>query len=216
MGLISDFFELLYPTCCPGCGEGTSPDTVWCEPCFRHIWDPRLIQTSRTAHLHGCYTLCNYEGPLRECIIQLKYGGRTGRKQVFPPLLNRFPYWDRLEECEAIFPVPLSKKKKKERGYNQVDMMFGDWMTKRGLPYMADGLVRFRNTGTQSLLSRKERYNNIKGAFHINRGIQVQGKIVLVVDDVFTTGATMEAVAHELRRAGAKKVLGLTIASGAL
>ena len=216
MKLLEDLVSLLYPTCCPGCQRVTSPDTVWCEECLRPLWDPRLLNSSYTEHLDGCYTLCNYEGAIRDCIIQLKYGGRVGRKQVFPPLLTRFPYWDQLQECDLAIPVPLSRKKLKERGYNQVDMIFESWMKKQGWTYLENGLIRFRNTHTQSLLSRQERYQNAKGSFHIRPGITVKEKTILLLDDIYTTGATMEAVAYELKRAGAKKVMGLTIASGAM
>ena len=215
MSLWSMLVEMLYPTCCPGCGKAMAPDVVWCEACLRKIWDPRVLNSSFTAHLSGCYTLCLYDGIIRECIIQLKYNGRIGRKPVFPPLLNRFPWWDRLSDCEMVIPVPLSKKKMRDRGYNQVDAMFEDWMKAHGKTYVPKGLVRIRNTGTQSLLSKQERYQNIKGVFHINHGVDVRGKTILLVDDVYTTGATMEAAAHELKTAGAAKVVGMTIASGA-
>ena len=216
MKLWEDILDLIYPTICPGCGKVTERDTVWCEDCIRRIWNPRLINSSRSEHLDGCYTLCNYEGEIRECILQLKYNGKIERKKSFPPLLHRFPYWDRLKECTPVIPVPLSKAKMKTRGYNQVDMIFKEWMEKEGKTYLPHGLVRFRTAETQSLLSRRERKENIKGVFHVNHGIDLTGKTVLLVDDVYTTGATMESAAHELIRAGAEKVMGLTIASGAV
>lgn len=73
--------------------------------------EPKAFNSSHTDHFHGCYTLCNYEGAVRQVIIQLKYGGRIDRKRAFPPLLARFPYWDRLSFCHYVIPVPLSKKK---------------------------------------------------------------------------------------------------------
>ena len=118
-------------------------------------------------------------------------------------------------ECGLVIPIPLSSEKKKWRGYNQVDLMFGTWMKEAGYDYRTDALVRIRSAHTQSLLSRKERFQNIKGVFHIARSMDVKGETILVVDDIYTTGATMEAAAHELMRAGAKKVMGMTIASGA-
>ena len=114
-----------------------------------------------------------------------------------------------------MIPIPLSSEKKKWRGYNQVDLMFAAWMKEAGYDYRPDALVRIRSAHTQSLLSRKERFQNIKGVFHIARSMDVKGETILVVDDIYTTGATMEAAAHELMRAGAKKVMGMTIASGA-
>lgn len=98
---------------------------------MKRVWNPRLLNSSHTDHLHGCYTLCNYEGAVRKIIIQLKYGGRIDRKKAFPPLLSRFPYWRRLAFCSLVIPVPLSQKKWDSRGYNQVDMMFEEWMEKQ-------------------------------------------------------------------------------------
>lgn len=208
--------ELLYPTCCPGCGKKTDPHRPWCESCIRKFWNPRLLNSSHTAHLDGCYTLCNYEGAMRQCILQLKYGGKTSRKRVFPVLLDRFPWWDRLEEADDIIPVPLSRLKYQKRGYNQVDLIFETWMKRNGRNYMPQGLVRFRDTATQSLLARNERFSNIGGVFHINRNVDIMNHFVLLLDDVYTTGATMESAARELKRAGARRVTGMTIASGAL
>ncbi len=215
MRLITDILETLYPTCCPGCGHVVDPNVQWCEACLRKIWNPRLLNSSFTDHLSGCYTCCDYAGAIRDCIIQIKYGGRRSRKRVFAPLLSRFPWWDRMRECGLVIPIPLSSEKKKWRGYNQVDLMFAAWMKEAGYDYRPDALVRIRSAHTQSLLSRKERFQNIKGVFHIARSMDVKGETILVVDDIYTTGATMEAAAHELMRAGAKKVMGMTIASGA-
>lgn len=183
MKLFHDLADIFYPTTCPGCGKVVERDRGWCEDCLKRVWNPRLLNSSHTDHLHGCYTLCNYEGAVRKIIIQLKYGGRIDRKKAFPPLLSRFPYWGRLAFCSLVIPVPLSQKKWDSRGYNQVDMMFEEWMEKAGNKYLPRGLVRFRAAETQSLLSRSERYDNIKGIFHINRNVDVRGKYILLVEN---------------------------------
>ena len=95
-------------------------------------------------------------------------------------------------------------------------MIFRKWMETAGKIYLPYGMVRMRNTETQSLLTKEERYKNMRGVFHVNKGLSVEGKKILLVDDVYTTGATIESAAHELIRAGAEKVVGITIASGAL
>lgn len=92
--------------------------------------------------------------------------------------------------------------------------MKSGWKSRKEIP--AKGPCTLPRAETQSLLSRSERYDNIKGIFHINRNVDVRGKYILLVDDVYTTGATMESAAHELKRAGAASVTGLTIASGAM
>ena len=89
-------------------------------------------------------------------------------------------------------------------------------METSGKTYIPHGMVRMRNTETQSLLTKEERYKNMRGVFHVNKGTSVKGKKILLADDIYTTGATMESAAHELMRAGAEKVVGITIASGAL
>ena len=215
MGLFEDLIDIIYPASCPGCGKVMDSGGLWCEDCLKTIWDPRLINSSNTGHLKGCYTLCRYEGSLRDCIIGLKYNNRKEKKRAFPPLLDRFPYWQRLGSFDMVIPVPLSRQKMEKRGYNQVDLMFEEWMERHHKDYVKNGLVRIRSAETQSLLSRTERFENIKGLFHIQKGLSVKGKTILIVDDVYTTGATMESCAHELMRAGAGKVMGLTIASGA-
>ena len=208
--------ELLYPWCCPGCGKLTSYKTIWCGSCINDTWNTRMFYSSVTDHLDGCYTLCDYHSGMRKCILQLKYNGKSELSKAFPPLLDRFPWWDRMEDFKIVIPVPLASRKMKERGYNQVDKMFQKWMESAGKEYFPQGLVRLRRGETQSLLTRVERYKNIKGAFHINKGMDVKGRKILLVDDVYTTGATMEAAAHELKLGGAEKVVGMTIASGAI
>ena len=149
-------------------------------------------------------------------MIRLKYNGRVELKHAFPPLLTVFPWWERLKEYEIVIPIPLSKARFRERGYNQVDMIFRKWVETSGKTYIPHGMVRMRNTETQSLLTKEERYKNMRGVFHVNKGTSVKGKKILLADDIYTTGATMESAAHELMRAGAEKVVGITIASGAL
>ena len=87
-----------------------------------------------------------------------------------------------MEDFKIVIPVPLASRKMKERGYNQVDKMFQKWMESAGKEYFPQGLVRLRRGETQSLLTRVERYKNIKGAFHINKGMDVKGRKILLVE----------------------------------
>lgn len=207
--------DLLFPVRCPGCGRMTCADAPWCRTCLAAFWHPRLIADSRRGALDGCYTCCQYDGALRECILQLKYGGRRSRGRVFPQLLEAFPWWDRLSSYDLAVPVPLSAARRAERGYNQCDEIFSDFLTRAGKEYIPDFLVRIRDTKVQSKLSREARRDNVRGAFHVNRGRSAAGRRVLLVDDVYTTGATLGEAARELRRAGAASVMGFTAASGA-
>lgn len=215
MNLLSMLLEVLYPSCCPGCEKATSPDKLWCNDCLALFWNPRLLNSSFQKHLSGCYTLCNYEEGIRNAIIGLKYSDKTEYKRAFPELLDAFPFWERLRHCRLAIPIPLSKKRKSQRRYNQVDLIFQEWLTNHGWEYLPEGLVRTRDTKVQSLLKKEERSKNLKGAFHGNYGVDIQGKDILLLDDVYTTGITMVEAASELKRMGAKTVIGLTLASGA-
>lgn len=191
--------ELLYPWCCPGCGKLTSYKTIWCGSCINDTWNPRLVNSSVTDHLDGCYTLCDYHSGMRKCILQLKYNGKSELSKAFPPLLDRFPWWDRMEDFKIVIPVPLASRKMKERGYNQVDKMFQKWMESAGKEYFPQGLVRLRRGETQSLLTRVERYKNIKGAFHINKGMDVKGRKILLVDPCCGSGSFLLAIIRKIR-----------------
>lgn len=92
MKLAESILELFYPSTCPGCGNHTSLKNLWCEKCIRQFWNPRMLSSSLTKYLCGCYTLCNYTGGLRKCVIRLKYNGRVELKHAFPPLLTAFPW----------------------------------------------------------------------------------------------------------------------------
>ena len=156
MKLAESILELFYPSTCPGCGNHTSLKNLWCEKCIRQFWNPRMLSSSLTKYLCGCYTLCNYTGGLRKCVIRLKYNSRVELKHAFPPLLTVFPWWERLKEYETVIPIPLSKARFRERGYNQVDMIFRKWVETSGKTYIPHGMVRMRNTETQSLLTKEE------------------------------------------------------------
>lgn len=109
----------------------------------------------------------------------------------------------------------MSKKRKEERGYNQTDILFQKWMELQGRIYYPDGLVKLRNTYPQSMLSRIGRIKNLKHSFHVNKYINIKGKEILLLDDIYTTGATLKMAAKELKRVGAKRVIGMVIASNA-
>lgn len=91
MGLFEDLIDIIYPSTCPGCGKVMDSGGLWCEDCLKTIWDPRLINSSNTGHLKGCYTLCRYEGSLRDCIIGLKYNNRKEKSGHFLRCWTVFP-----------------------------------------------------------------------------------------------------------------------------
>jgi ComF family protein len=115
-------------------------------------------------------------------------------------------------EADLIVPVPLHKVREKERGYNQADLLAKPLAKLLKLPRQPVLLMRTRPRPEQQVLSLRERWESVRGAFATRRGSKVDNRRVLLVDDVMTTGATLDACARALREAGAKSVAGLTVA----
>jgi competence protein ComFC len=154
-----------------------------------------------------------YEGSLVRAILLLKF-------ERIEPLGVWFA--DRLAEAvgnekdvlraDVVVPVPLHRERERERGYNQAALLSKPLAKRLRLPHKAVLLMRTRARPDKRILSLEERWESVRGAFATRPGSQVDNQRVLLVDDVLTTGATLDACARALREAGAKSVVGLTIA----
>jgi ComF family protein len=114
--------------------------------------------------------------------------------------------------ADVVVPVPLHRERERERGYNQAALISRPLSKKLGLPHKAVLLMRTRARPDKRILSLEERWESVRGAFATRPGSQVDNLRVLLVDDVLTTGATLDACARALLDAGAKSVIGLTVA----
>jgi ComF family protein len=117
--------------------------------------------------------------------------------------------------ADVVVPVPLHRERQRERGDNQADLIAKPLARRLGLPYRAVLLLRTRPRPDKHLLGPSERWESVRGAFATRPGSQVDNLCVLLVDDVMTTGAILDACAQALRGAGAKAVIGLTVARAA-
>jgi len=150
-----------------------------------------------------------YEGPVAAAIKRFKFG----RQIVFQPLLQSWLHRpDCLElvaEADLLLPVPLHPRRLKARGFNQALLLAQGFPEK---PIGLEVLSRVRHTIPQVGLNPKERRENVKGAFAVSSPDAVQGKKILLIDDLYTTGSTVRECARVLLRAGAKRVEVLTVA----
>lgn len=117
-----------------------------------------------------------------------------------------------LTEIDAVVPVPLHRGRLRERGYNQAELIAKPLARTLGVPVGSYLLVRTKPRPSRLLLSRRERWVTVRGAYEIRKGARVDNLRILLIDDVFTTGATLDACSRALKRAGAKSVAGLTVA----
>jgi len=152
---------------------------------------------------------------VREVIHRYKYQ----RAFWFEPFLTRLLLHKALpallhQDWDFIIPVPLYPLKQREREFNQAERLATQLSIGTGIPSNSSLLWRIRATSTQTLLSRQQRAANVRGAFAMRSGIRLNGERVVLVDDVFTTGATTSACAQVLRAAGAGDVCVWTVARG--
>jgi ComF family protein len=150
-----------------------------------------------------------FDGPIRNALHQMKYRSDIGLGDALAAQMTGFVHtldWP----IDLVTPVPLSKSRRRERGYNQVALVARPLSMALGLTYAPAALVRCKNTHSQVGLSREERRENVRGVFRADA--RVRGKTILLVDDVATTGSTLTSGAEALLAAGASQVYALTIA----
>ncbi len=151
-----------------------------------------------------------YGGPLRNAIVRLKYKSDMGMGEVLSKHLIKL-YNDVKWEVDLVTAVPLSANRQKQRGYNQAGLLARPLAYAISKPYTPNILLRTRDTPSQVHLTAQQRRTNLLNAFSASAPI-VHGKVVLVIDDVTTTGSTISACAQALSQAGAAEVYGITLA----
>jgi ComF family protein len=158
-----------------------------------------------------------YTDELSRLIQGLKFHGRRNLVGLLAPLLAAVFYesWNR-EDFDLIIPVPLYSKRKRQRGFNQSELLARALAAQIAVPFDSRALIRIRSTLPQVGLSNSQRFENVKNAFRCADDRQVSGKRVLLIDDVMTTGATAASAAQALIDAGCFRVSILTMARAAL
>ncbi len=231
-----EFIDFFLPPKCPLCGDITvgSREGLPCAVCMsriRFIAHPRcplcgrgyaadagedhLCSTCQTEgrRFHKARSLGPYEGLLLEAIARFKFRGVAYLAHPLGTLLADYADPDfPFQEIDVVIPVPLHPQRLRARGYNQSLLLARHVSRRRSLPLNFTALVRTRPTVPQTQLSGPERRENIRGAFEVKDADPVRGKKILLVDDVFTTGATVQECTRVLLRAGAARVDVLTLA----
>ena len=155
-----------------------------------------------------------YGGKLKQMMYRFKYGNRRVYAEFFArKAFEKYGDWIKQKQIDVIVPVPMYQKKKKIRGYNQAEVFAEALARVLDIPVERNLVCRIRDTIPQKGLNDMERKNNLKNAFQIEKSI-VQYRHILVVDDIYTTGSTAEAVAEELIKTGVSRVYMMNICIG--
>lgn len=234
--LWSEIVDLIFPPRCEVCG--TDCRNAMCSECLSGIvaivqpycrrCNVPLPETARGAvfcgdcrvqqpKLTAVRSVGLHTGKLREAVLKLKFGGARRLAPVLASLL-----YDRVlreadedgglpvHEIQALVPAVLHPKRRRWRGFDQAQLIAERLGELWGLPVFP-AIERVRFTTPQVDLELHQRRDNMRGAFRPRPEVNVEGMVLAVVDDVFTTGATLEACAEALRRAGARTIYGLTV-----
>ena len=219
--------DLVYPKECVGCNkEGVwlcrrcrskiiKIKTPYCPKCKRITKNGQFCSNCRkNISLTGIIISAYYREPLKETIHHYKYQGiRDLKNQLSDFIIDRLK--NNLPRGEKILvPIPLYKRKELERGFNQSREIAKKISSYFNIPLTENLLVRKKQTLPQINLRLKERSENIKDAFGLLPGREIKGKTILLVDDVTTSGATLNEAAKVLRQAEAKEIWGVVIAQG--
>ena len=186
------------------CGKPLKQDTEeYCSDCRGR---KSFVRQGKSVWLHS--------GPVPGAVYRFKYHNRRRYGQIFAKeMAERYEDQIRKWKIEEIIPVPLHRKKKKKRGYNQAEIIAAELAACVNLPVRNDVLFRVKDTKPQKQFDNRERKRNLQGAFAVSRN-WIPCRNVLLIDDIYTTGSTIERSAKMLKKAGAENVYFLTVSIG--
>ena len=206
--------SLFYPAKCPFCQNILKTGETLCERCkdelpLRSILTELELDYSRHIDVVSAFF---YEGKIKDAICNFKFKARLDYADFFAEnMANAIKLSNKKLDFDFISCVPMSKKHKKERGFNQASVLAKKLSEVLGAPFL-ETVAKVKYTKTQHTLSRAERLVNVKGAFSVLNKDATLGKKILFCDDILTTGSTIKECALVLYNSGVKEVLGVTIA----
>lgn len=231
------FTELLFPSRCPACdgillqNEKERGFCNRCQPNILRINNAYCLKCGKQLD-YDSKKICKdcenkkhyftqgravyvYAKDMKPAMYRLKYANRRCYAEVFAKeAAEKYGAWIREKGIQAMVPIPMYRKKEKVRGYNQATVIAKALEKKLSLPVLENAVVRVKNSRPQKELNDKERKNNLENAFKIRKN-DVKLKKILLIDDIYTTGSTMDAVSRVLLQAGAKEIYCLSVCIGA-
>lgn len=211
---IEKFLDLIFPPVCGICNKEIN--TYLCEKCEKEINKITCVGENKysdkyfSTHMY----LFKYEGIIRNKIISYKFDDKPYLYKTFCEIfVKNKKVCEFLKNYDIIISVPMYKKKKNQRGYNQSELIAREIAKKvEKIEYRNDILIKIKNTAKQSSLNKEQRKENLKNAYAINNNEYILNKNILIFDDIYTTGSTANECAKTLSEAGAKEIGILTIA----
>lgn len=204
-------FQILYPKQCLICGK--LEQDIICSKCNNALKIEAKIERYNNKSFNKHLYIFKYEGKIRNLIIDYKFNDKPYLNEVFVKIiLKNEKICRKIEKYDIIIPVPIHRRRKSERGYNQSELIARKLAENLRIELVTESLIKQKNTLPQSALSRQQRKENVKEVYKIQNRQKIENKKVILLDDIYTTGATTQECSKILKQNGAKEILVLTIA----
>lgn len=211
--MLNNILELIYPNVCGICGKICKESL--CKRCAIKIkkYEINLVNKNKKMYFNESMHIFKYNEMIRQRLIEYKFQDKSYMYKTFAKIiLKNKKVCGFLEKYDIIIPVPIHKKRRLKRGYNQTELIAKEICKNISLELKTDVLIKQKNIKAQSELNKNERKQNIKNAFEIKNINEIIDKKILLFDDIYTTGSTVNECSKILKKAGAKQIGVVTIA----
>lgn len=210
--LLRKLIDILYPKQCVICGK-LNEDAI-CTKCYNAIKPSVRIDRYKNKNFNEHLYILKYEGKVRNLIIDYKFNDKAYLNDFFVKIiLKNKKICRKIKNYDIIIPVPIHKKRKAERGYNQSELIARKIEENfNELNLVTNSLIKEKSNLPQSLLTKKQRQENVKQVYKVINKEKIKGKRIILFDDIYTTGATANECAKVLKENEAKEILVFTIA----
>ena len=210
-----EILDLIYPPKCGICGK-ISKDFL-CAKCVILLEKQEIFEIEDTRNKKKNFDellyVFKYEGIIRKMLLNYKFQDKSYLYKTFVNfLLNNKKFFNIIKSYDTIVPVPISKQRYKQRGYNQCELLGREIANIVDIQYENNCIFKQKNIIEQSKLNKEERIRNIQGAYYLKNGKKLKNKNVLVLDDIYTTGSTVNECCKIINEAKPNKIGVLTIA----
>ena len=208
--------NLIFPQCCLICGKICN--RILCKNCKNKLEKHAIfkieIVKNKNFYFDKQIYIFNYENDIRNLILDYKFHDKSYLYQIFAKIIiKNAKIYGFFKKYDIITSIPIHKKRKKQRGYNQSELISKEIAKNtEGIEFQNDILIKIKNTVPQSLLNKAQRQKNVQGAYKVINEEKIKNKKIILFDDIYTTGNTVNECAKILKANGAKEVLVLTVA----
>lgn len=213
MNFINSALDYFFPPICGMCGEIN--ENYICNNCYENIKKIKkcVINEYNNRNFSKHLYIFKYEGIIRNKIIEYKFEDKGYLYKMFAKIiLSDKKTCNFIKKYDVIIPVPISKKRKKKRGYNQSELVANELAQKLNQDIWTDIIIKKKDNKPQSELNKLERIKNVEDIYEINKPIEVKNKKVLLLDDIYTTGSTVNEIARKLKHNQTQEIGVITLA----